>query len=66
MKANTDWGLVQSMKNMQSNEPTVDEIEEQMHKTGASFYTARETLRQLAYGPVPTGYTSWGDYWKSY
>jgi hypothetical protein len=34
---------------------------------GETYYTAREKLRELAYGgKPPDGYASWGDYWKSY
>lgn len=32
-----------------------------------SFYSAREDLRNEAFGGLPPiGYESWGDFWKSY
>jgi hypothetical protein len=39
-----------------------------MELTQESYYTARENLREEAYGTThskPPG-QSWGDYWKSY
>lgn len=48
--------------------PTEKQIRDYMksHK-GHSYYTAREKLREEAYGgKPPAGYTSWGMYWKSY
>lgn len=46
-------------------EPTDLEIRELM-KEGESYYSAREKLREKAYGGKPPyGYQSWGDYWKS-
>ncbi len=49
-------------------EPTEDEIRVYMRNNKKeSYYTAREKLREKAYGGnPPTGYASWGDYWKSY
>lgn len=45
-------------------EPTRAEIDELM-KQGESYYSAREKLREAAYGgKPPEGYRSWGDYWK--
>ncbi len=49
-------------------EPTRMEIENyMMNNWGETYYTAREKLRESAYGgKPPNGYSSWGDYWKSY
>ena len=48
-------------------EPTEKEIRDLMTSTNDSYYSARETLRERAYGnKVPYGFQSWGDYWKSY
>ena len=51
-----------------SLEPTDDEIWEYMRNNKfETYYTAREKLREKAYGgKPPDGYGSWGDYWKSY
>jgi hypothetical protein len=51
-----------------AKEPTDEEIKKLMEEgEGESFYTARETLREKAYGgKPPAGYQSWGDYWKAY
>jgi hypothetical protein len=49
-------------------EPTEREIRNRMKLTGESYYTAREELREEAYGGTytkPPG-QSWGDFWKSY
>ena len=52
----------------QCKEPREDEIFEYIKKhPGESYYTAREILRNKAYGGTPpNGYGSWGDFWKSY
>ena len=50
-----------------SKEPTAEEIRDYAKRNGYSHYTARERLREQAYGgKPPNGYRSWGDYWKSY
>ena len=49
-------------------EPTESQIKNRMELTQESYYTARENLREEAYGTThskPPG-QSWGDYWKSY
>lgn len=50
------------------NEPSDDEISDFLAKNpGHSWYTAREKLREQAYGGRPPGgFQSWGDYWKAY
>jgi hypothetical protein len=47
-------------------EPSQQEIEKYMRdNTNESFYTAREKLREKAYGgKAPAPFGSWGDYWK--
>lgn len=47
-------------------EPTEKQIKNKMKLEGKSYYNAREELRKLYNGKVPDGYSSWGDYWKSY
>lgn len=49
-------------------EPTEREIRNRMELSGESYYTAREELREEAYGKTYTKSPgqSWGDYWKSY
>lgn len=49
-------------------EPTEREIRNRMELSGESYYTAREGLREIAYGGTHTKSPgqSWGDYWKSY
>lgn len=49
-------------------EPTDKEIFDYVKKhPGESHYSARETLRERAYGgKPPDGFQSWGDYWKAY
>ncbi len=50
-------------------EPTEKEIKDYIRiHPGESYYTARERLREMAYGKLynkPEG-MSWGDFWKSY
>ena len=49
-------------------EPSEIAIVERMKATGASYYEAREALREEAYRAnydKPEG-MSWGDFWKSY
>lgn len=49
-------------------EPTENQIRKRMELTQESYYSARENLREEAYGAThskPSG-QSWGDYWKSY
>jgi hypothetical protein len=47
-------------------EPSSDQVQSRMKKTGQNFFQAREEERNLAYGgTVPTPFASWGDYWKS-
>ena len=51
-----------------AKEPTESQIRKRMELTQESYYTARENLREEAYGTThskPPG-QSWGDYWKSY
>ena len=49
------------------NEPTEEEIRRYMKENNENYYNARERLREHAYGGKPPGgYSSWGDYWKSY
>jgi hypothetical protein len=51
-----------------AKEPTESQIKKRMELTQESYYTARENLREEAYGTThskPPG-QSWGDYWKSY
>lgn len=49
-------------------EPTEDQIRKRMELTQESYYTAREILREGAYGNThsKSPAQSWGDYWKSY
>ena len=48
-------------------EPSSEEIEAFMKANNMDFYNARERLQEAAYGGKPPGgYSSWGDYWKSY
>jgi hypothetical protein len=49
-------------------EPTESQIRKRMELTQESYYTARENLREEAYGTTHTKSPgqSWGDYWKSY
>jgi hypothetical protein len=48
-------------------EPTDEEIRVEMKRIKENYYVSREALRQKAYGGKPPGgYSSWGDYWKSY
>ena len=51
-----------------SAEPCIKDIQKiQAEDAGHTFYTAREEARERAYGgKPPTGYQSWGDYWKNY
>lgn len=51
-----------------SPEPTDEEVAAYMEQNkGISFYNARETLRERAYGGKPPhGYSSWGLYWEHY
>jgi len=49
-------------------EPTESQIRKRMELNQESYYSARENLREEAYGAThskPPG-QSWGDYWKSY
>lgn len=47
----------------ESREPTLEEIHKLMKENNMDFYNAREKTYG---GKPPTGYSSWGDYWKSY
>jgi hypothetical protein len=49
-------------------EPAESQIRKRMELTQESYYTARENLREEAYGATHTKSPaqSWGDYWKSY
>lgn len=49
-------------------EPTHTDIEKRMELTGESYYTAREELREQAYGGThsKSPSQSWGDFWKTY
>jgi hypothetical protein len=49
-------------------EPTENQIRRRMELTLESYYTARENLREEAYGATHSKQPgqSWGDYWKSY
>lgn len=49
-------------------EPTTEEIAAFMGANpDHSWYTAREALREKAYGgKPPNGFQSWGDYWKAF
>ncbi len=51
-----------------AKEPTEKEIKDAMAQNpNKSFYEVREELRNSAYGSKPpSGFQSWGDYWKSY
>jgi hypothetical protein len=51
-----------------AKEPTESQIRKRMELTQESYYTARENLREDAYGATHTKSPgqSWGDYWKSY
>jgi hypothetical protein len=56
------------IESLGGTEPTESQIRNRMESTGESYYTAREELREQAYGGThqkPPG-QSWGDYWKSY
>ena len=55
------------MKDEHKVEPTNREIMWFAEKTGLTQYGAREKIREAIHGgPSPSGYDSWGDYWKSY
>ena len=50
-----------------NKEPSNEEIEKYAKANKVDLYTAREKLREQAYGGKPPfGFQSWGDYWKSY
>jgi hypothetical protein len=51
-----------------AKEPTEIQIRKRMELIQESYYTARENLREEAYGATHTKSPaqSWGDYWKSY
>lgn len=53
---------------MNNNEPSNDEIEAFLKEHPEhSWYTAREFLREQAYGgKPPAGFADWGTYWKCY
>jgi hypothetical protein len=52
---------------LQGSEPTEEQIQEYMKTNSENWYNARERLREVAYGGLPPrGYSSWGEYWKSY
>lgn len=58
-------------KHSMGREPTVDDVFAYAKSQGwdpeGSYYAARERLREIAYGgKPPSGYQSWGDYWKSF
>lgn len=61
MKVSTD------ARALQGKEPSNNEIADYMKKhSDESFYSAREKLREEAYGGKPPhGFQSWGDYWKA-
>lgn len=47
-------------------EPSNESVQKHMESSGKGYYGAREDLREEAYGgKPPTGFQSWGDYWKS-
>ena len=52
-----------------NDEPSEAEIRRLMNSNNLSYYTARERLRELAYGGKygheKSPYQSWGDFWKS-
>lgn len=46
-------------------EPSEEDINSLMKSANLSYYGARERLREESYGgKPPSGYSSWGDYWK--
>jgi len=48
-------------------EPSEDMIKRHMQEHDENYYNSRERLREEEYGGKPPGgYSSWGDYWKSY
>lgn len=53
---------------LEGGEPSQEEILEFMKiNSGESFYSAREKLREIAYGgKPPNGFDSWGTYWKCF
>jgi hypothetical protein len=56
------------IESLGGTEPTESQIKKRMELTQESYYSARENLREEAYGTThskPPG-QSWGDYWKSY
>lgn len=53
------------METPKGKEPSEEQIEKEMKRSGDSYYNVRERLRNSAYGQLPPGYHSWGDYWKS-
>lgn len=51
---------------LRSKSPTEEEIKNRMRLYGESYYSAREALRNQAYGGTPPhGYTDWGTYFKT-
>jgi hypothetical protein len=56
------------VESLGGTEPTESQIRNRMELTQESYYTARENLREEAYGTTHTKSPgqSWGDYWKSY
>ena len=54
------------MVDLNAEEPSEEQIKAYENANNVSYYTARDCLRILAYGDTPTGYASWGDYWKTY
>lgn len=48
-------------------EPTEQQIQNYMKNNNENYYNARERLREASYGGKPPGgYSSLGDYWKSF
>lgn len=70
-KINYLMGVINEIRNqpnpvIRGEEPTENQIHEVMEDMGKTYYGAREYLREKAYGgKPPTGYDSWGMYWKS-
>lgn len=61
-------GVNKSTTEWVEKEPTESQIRKRMELTQESYYSARENLREEAYGTAhnkPPG-QSWGDYWKTY
>jgi hypothetical protein len=66
--ADIDLGMVEVERTKPKNEePSDSEVKEYMETNNENYYSSREALREKSYGgKPPSGYASWGDYWKAF